>query len=214
MQTYQGATASGTFPTTVSSIITPLSSGSAVSMSAQGSVQLGAGTTIYRNVGPVPIDPCPKYISSTPVFDDKYLISFVDGITGQGSISVMSLNSSKKAVVLATNYSSYNLYHVVTLNQATGLFVSIGQDETFNGTHAAVIAGRSVKSDAYAITFGAPLKYTFYLNYSVDPSIAALSNTTFAIAYYGNSNSQSYVYTRFGKISSEWSYYKHSLCPN
>ena len=182
----------GTFPTVVSSAIKPFVVGTAVSLSATGSAQIGGGTTIYRNVGTIPPDACPKFLAATPVFDDKFLVSYSDGKAGRGYLYVMSVNSTRKATVVASNISLYDLYHVVTLDQGTGLFVSISQDDTYGQPNTAVIAGRSNKNNGYAITFGAKMVYTS--NFSVDPSITVLSNTTFAIAYYYGQE----VWAKFG----------------
>lgn len=185
------------FTASVSSATTSFSAGSAVSIDAAGFVQKGAGTTIYRNIGPIPADTCPKFLSGTAVFEDKYLVSYKNKFTGVGTVYVMEVNSTKKATALNSASNAYDLYHVVTLNKGTGLFVSISQDDTYVTANTAVIAGMSDKSNGYAITFGAPITYDFAGSFSIDPAIVALSNTTFAIAYYGNSPLM--AYTRFGK---------------
>ena len=164
--------------------------GTAVSMSATGAVQTGGGTTIYRDIGMIPFDVCPKYLAATPLFDDKFLVSFSDKATGIGYASVMQVDSAKKATVLSSAQNTHDLYQIVTLNQGTGLFVSISQDYSYK---AALIAGRPSQANNYGITFGNPTIYTPG-QYSFDPSITALSNTTFAIAFFNGLS----VYARHG----------------
>lgn len=166
------------------------------SLTSRGVVQAGGGTTIYKNVGTIPLDSCPKFLSGTAVFDDKFLVSFVDSTTGIGSLNVMQVDASRKAVNLASNTTAYDLYHVVTLNQATGLFVSISQAEYLPpNLGSAIIAGKVNPNSGYSITFGPHASYIAEGNNSVDPSLTALSNTTFAISYYLGTS----VYTRYGK---------------
>ena len=161
-----------------------------MSMSATGSVQVGGGTTIYRGIGTIPFAVCPFYLSATPLFDDKFLVSYADTHTGVGYASVMQVDNSKKATVLSTAENLHDLYHIVTLNQGTGLFITISQDSYKNPV---LIAGRPSLSNNYAITFGMPVIYS--ANASYDPSITALSNSTFVIAYYGVNG----VLARYGK---------------
>lgn len=176
--------------------IGPAAALSAVSLNSAGAVQVGGGTSIYRNVGAFPVDPCPKYLGATPVFDDAYLVSYKTFATGTGMINVMKVDSSRKATVMSSKSNSQDLYKVVTLNQATGLFVSISQAQS-KTTNTAVIAGKVDKVNGYDITYGSETTYSFAASYSFDPTITALSETTFAIAFYGGSPLQ--CYTRWGK---------------
>ena len=174
-----------------------LAGGVAVSLSSTGGIQKGGGTTIYRGVGTIPVDLCPKYLSATPIFDDKYLVSFKSSVTAAGTVSVISIDSSKKSSsILSTANSNQDLYGVVTLDKANGLFASVSQDESKALSNTIVVAGK-VDPTSYAITFGDPYNYEYNNPYSFTPSIAALSSTTFAIAFYaGNAPG---VYTRFCK---------------
>lgn len=165
-------------------------------MTTSGNVQSGGGTSIYRNIGAIPADICPEYLSGTAIFEDKFLVSFMDKGTTAGSLSVMQVDSSMKASILSTTQSIYDLYHVATLNKATGLFVSISQ--AASNPSGAILAG-SVDSK-FAVKFGARAVYSPDGYYSFDPSLTALSNTTFAVAYYTGGNVT--AFTRFGKIIS------------
>jgi hypothetical protein len=165
-------------------------------LNSAGQVQVGGGTSIYRKVGTIPSDPCPKYLGATPVFDDSYLVSYKTLATGAGVINVMQVDSSRKATVVSSKSNAQDLYKVITLNQATGLFVSISQAQS-KTTNTAVIAGKVDKANKYAITYGSETTYSFAASYSFDPTITALSETTFAIAFYAGSPLQ--CYTRWGK---------------
>ena len=167
-----------------------------MSLNSAGEVQVGGGTSIYRKVGTLPTDPCPNYLSATPVFDDSYLVSYKASAAGTGVLSVMQVDSSRKATVVNSKSNTQDLYKVVTLNQATGLFVSISQAQ-LTTVNTAVIAGKVNKASNYAITYGSETTYSFPASYSFDPTITALSETTFAIAFFGGSPYQ--CYTRWGK---------------
>lgn len=130
------------------------------------------------------------------MFDDSYLVSYKSFETGTGVINVMKVDSSNKATVKSSRSNAQDLYHVVTLNQETGLFVTISQATT-KGATTAVIAGKVDKANSYAITYGSETVYSFPAAYSFDPSITALSATTFAIAFYGGTPLT--CYTRWGK---------------
>jgi hypothetical protein len=181
---------------TSSSSLSSLSVGSAVSLNAAGQAQLGAGTSIYRDVGDIPSDLCPKYLSGDAVFEDKYLVSYKNKFTGAGNLYVMEVNASRKATALNYASNEYDLYHVVTLNKGTGLFVSISQDDTYVTANTAIVAGKVDSTNGYAITFGAAVTYNFVNTFSINPAITALSNTTFAIGFYGGKPLT--AYTRFG----------------
>ena len=177
-----------------------LPAGVAVSFSGAGQIQKGGGTSIYRNVASIGIqsDPCPKYLSASSIFDDKYLVSFKSAVTGMGAMSVMSVDVSKKtSSVLSTASVSTDLYGVVVLNQATGLFASISQDESRSLTTSFVTAGQVDSNNNYKITFGNTVDYGHLSPYSFAPAITPLSTTTFAIAFY--SGIAPSVYTRFCK---------------
>ena len=176
-----------------------LAGGVAVSLSPTGSIQKGGGTTIYKGVGTIPSDKCPKYLKATPIFDDKYLVTFKSSVTAAGTVSVVQIDSSKKSSsILSTASGTQDLYGLVTLDKANGLFASISQDENKDLSTTIVIAGR-VDAKSYAITLGAPYNYDFNSKYSFSPSIAPLSSTNFAIVFYAGASPG--AYTRFCKKS-------------
>lgn len=168
------------------------------SMTSTGGVQAGGGTTIYKGVGTIPTSACPKYLSAAAVFNDKFIVSNADRATGLGTVRVLSIDSSRKGTSLGTNTSSSNdMYQVSTLNQATGLFITISQGDGPYGNKkkSAIIAGKVNPATGYSIAFGSPVSYVDDALYgSIAPSLTSLSNTSFAFVYYMNSD----VYTRYG----------------
>ena len=193
--------ATNTFPTfssiyNIEGSSSSMIDGRAVSLTPTGGVQIGAGTSIYRGVGEIPPDACPKYLSGTPLFNNKFLVSYTDAATMNGVISVMSIDESRKSSVVATSQSKYDLYHILTLDQETGLFITISQDQGYPkpANTSVVMAGKS-DSTNYAISYGTPIRYSD--KSSLDPSICALSKTSFSIGYFGFNYDP---YTRFGTL--------------
>lgn len=175
----------------------------AASISATGHLQQGAGTTIYKNIGAIPATGCPKYLSGTAVFNDEYIVSYKNKITGQASVHVMTVNENRETTVLSTAFQNVDMYDIVTLNKGTGLFVSISQDDTWpvSSNSEVIIAGKVGPAPDYVITFGASTHYGLPSTSSIDPAITALSNTTFAIAYFSpvaQGQSALRCWTRFG----------------
>ena len=95
---YQSSAISGSF---LAAVTTSTPEVGGASLTSRGIVQAGGGTTIYKNVGTIPPDSCPKFLSGIAVFDDKFLVSFVDSTTGIGSLNVMQVDASRKAIKLA-----------------------------------------------------------------------------------------------------------------
>ena len=180
----------------LATLSTNLFGGVPVSISATGQVQQGGGTTIYKNIGAINTVQCPYYMSGTAIYEDIFLVSYENKVTGQGTINVMSVDSNRNTNLLNTSFISHDLYGLVTLNKGTGLFASISQNGALVGTDPVVIAGSVNKKKGYSINFGPATLYS--TGASVDPSITSLSNTTFAIAYFA---CHYYAYTKFGTSS-------------
>jgi hypothetical protein len=161
----------------------------AVSFAVDGTIQTGAGTTIYRNLGTLS-NTCPKYLKVNALFEEEFLVTNshysgsskysmqvvkVDPVT-KNATSMNSLSASASALL--------DLYGVEVLNQDTGLFITISQNNFDTSSQTAqVAAGKVDRSSGYAITLGAGTIYSDY-SYSLQPVITRLSNTTFAIGYY------------------------------
>ena len=183
---------------TISSAATTSSVGGA-SMTSKGGVQAGGGTTIYKAVGTIPTSACPKYLSAAAVFDNKFIVSNADRSSGLGTVRVMQIDSSRKGTTLASNTSNSDLYQVATLNQGTGLFITISQGDGQYGLKkkSAIIAGKVNPAKGFAISLGSPISYVDdALFSSIGPSLTTLSNTSFAFTYYMNVT----VYTRYGAL--------------
>jgi hypothetical protein len=58
--------------------------GFAASLSTSGALQLGGGTSVYKNLYQL-AGVCAKSTIMQPLFDSSYLLSFVDGVKGAGS---------------------------------------------------------------------------------------------------------------------------------
>jgi hypothetical protein len=55
--------------------------GLAASLSATGTLQLGAGTSVYQDLYQLPAV-CAKATAMEPVFDSSYVMTFIDGVKG------------------------------------------------------------------------------------------------------------------------------------
>ena len=159
-----------------------------MSISSTGQIQLGGGTSIYRNVGILPTTMCPKYLSAAPLYDNTYLVGYASATKTTSDLRVVQYDpTTKKATTLAAASATQMIdaYATTTLSQSTGLFVTIAQNQVSDKAGAYLVAGRSDKGKDYQLTFGEKKMYT--QGYSLSPSITALSKTTFAIAYYNSS---------------------------
>lgn len=184
---------------TVSAAATTSNVGGA-SMTSKGGVQAGGGTTIYKAVGQIPTSACPKYLSASAVFDNKFIVSNADRATGLGTVRVMQIDSSRKGTTLASNTSGSDMYLVATLNQGTGLFITMSQglDGKYGGPiqKGAIIAGKVNPAKGFGISLGSPAPYLVEPFGSIAPSMTSLSNTSFAITYYQEQK----VYSRYGAL--------------
>lgn len=163
-----------------------------VSFTDTGSIQPGAGTSIYVNQSTLTLS-CPSYIDVDAIFDSSYLVSSTNEKESKGIISVVQVSDSNEIQVLKSNTINYNLYQVATLNQQSGLIVFITQDLSETSNTGFVVAANA-EADG-SLTQGTALGYTSD-TYSVSPSIIRLSDTSFAISYYVEGSS--FLATRYG----------------
>ena len=172
-----------------------ISKGTALSLTSSGLFQAGAGTTVYKNILPLNVK-CPKYIDLDSVYDDAYIFFHGYANTRTSVFDIITVNTANFTGQASQSVSvPYFLYEVATLSQSQGIFVSISQD--FDGTllDAIVVAGK-VAANKTAISIGKPSPYQkLAADYSVDPRISRLSETTFAVTYFTKTN----VATRYGK---------------
>jgi len=168
-------------------------------MADSGAVQAGGGTSIYLDTlsgnEMMMMMRCPKYISMSALYGDKYLVSFSNA--DNSSASVLQVVSSKraspqKASVAGSFYTPFSIYKHITLNETSGLFVIVTQDFSSVDNMAVVIAGR-VRPDIAEISYGPPVIYN-PANYSVTPDVSKLDASSFAIVYYNGTN----ILTRTG----------------
>lgn len=158
--------------------------GHAVSFASNGNLQLGAGTSIYRNVAQIEAK-CPHYTSICAVHSDMYLISYANQITLNSTLLVVQTSSggtSETGVVKTVLDNKFFIYKTVALSTSTGLFVSICQGYSSTANTAYVVAG-TVNSTTSKITLSA-YPELFIEGYSIAPTIVALSETTFFIIYF------------------------------
>lgn len=194
LQYYQGAAIS-VFTAQSSN----LAGGKVVSLAADGSVQNGAGTSIYKNIVDVATS-CPKYLSMDAMLGDAYLISstnsFTDSTLTKTTLSVVTVGATTPDQGVIPNVPKVvdnPIVEVLTLNSDSGLFVGLCQDIDPDVATDFIVAGTVDKTNKYAISD--LIKSPQYGgNYSVEPSITRLSDTEFAIAYYGDDD----VKTRYG----------------
>jgi hypothetical protein len=60
-------------------------SGKVVSLAADGTVQAGAGTSIYKNIVDVTLT-CPDFLSMDSMFGNTYLMSYATEVTKKASL--------------------------------------------------------------------------------------------------------------------------------
>jgi len=177
-----------------------ISRGKVVSLDSAGGLQLGGGTSIYKNVVDVTAD-CPSYLSMDSVFGNTYVISYANKVTNQATLQVVKVNSGSPNVGALVNSekTTYYISEIATLDSAAGTFVGVCQDFNATGESAYIVAGK-IDPTTYEITLvrsDTPYADT----YSVDPSITRLSDTNFAVAYYNFNPAK--IATRFGSVDTD-----------
>lgn len=168
-----------------------------MSFDSDGALQVGAGTTIYKDTLTT-TSSCPRYLDTVAVHSNLYVSSYCENGTNPCTLLVTSTGAA--APNTAVNMSSYNfdfdIYDIVTLSQDEGTFVAISQDTTDEST-AIVIAGK-VSPEGF-IHMGTETFYIEDNSYSLSPSIVRLSDNSFAIGYLDYINAA--ALTRYGLFS-------------
>jgi hypothetical protein len=121
-------------------VIPSTSIGYGLSMAISGKSLVGAGTSIYKDIASLTTS-CPKYLSSDPMFDSDYLMTYYDSIQGTSTVVLMELSNPRDTNVLSSSTLQSEVYDIATLNQETGIFVAINQDFDETEDTATVIAG-------------------------------------------------------------------------
>ena len=172
--------------------------GSAVSVTSEGKIRSGGGTSIYTNIATLTAT-CPTYLDIEPVYENFFVLSYVDELTGGSILSVMILDQINEGVFVSSTPYQYKVYEIATLSQSDGTFVGISQDISSIDNDLAIVFIGKVSSDGKTITFGSPVVYSPD-QYSLNPACSRLSDNSFAITYYNDVNSQHYLSTRAGFI--------------
>ena len=112
-------------PTSSSSTLSTSSNsvGKGVSLLNNGAAQLGAGTSIFRNISSISAV-CPSYLSMDAVYESVYLISYGSsydsGSTQYSTLEVVQVPQSNEATVVQKIASQYSFYEIVTLSMKDG----------------------------------------------------------------------------------------------
>ena len=164
-------------------------------------MQQGGGTSIYKSIWDTS-ESCPNYLNSIPILTSHYLISYsTSGDKTTLKVIKVGENPLEETTEVHTAYyeEDYNLYKIVTLDQSSGIFVSISQDVSNVTETAYVMIGRVTVSadDEYNIVYGSKVQYADI--FSLNPMVTSLSSVAFAISYYDNST----IATRYGVIDSQ-----------
>lgn len=178
-------------------ISTSLNFGSAVSLTNDGKLRAGGGTSIYTKVLELTAE-CPKFYDIDAVFDSSYLVSFFDANAGSSSLQVVQMSAVNQGDISFTTSYTGQIYEIVTLSQKDGTFVAIEQDSSADTNTANVFVGK-VAPDGKSISLGTPVRYSSDV-FSMNPAISRLSNTAFAISYFETAENVPIVSTRAGNI--------------
>eukprot|EP01034_Spumella_vulgaris_P030953 gene30953-38253_t len=93
--------------------------GSVVSLSAIGSIQTGAGTSIYKNIADISAK-CPSYLSMDAVYENAYLISYANKVSFTSTLQVVQVaDTPNTAKVVSTLDTPYDFYDIITLSTGT-----------------------------------------------------------------------------------------------
>jgi hypothetical protein len=159
--------------------------GKGVSIGSDGLVQVGAGTSVYYDRVPSLDDRCPKYLSMTGIHSGYYLVSYGNSYSNNATLSLLAVDDDEmhEGRELSQLHTPYALYEVELMSLSSGLFVAIAQDMTPNAQTAYVILGRAdIHTGHVEIFENSRIAYTD--QYSLDPDLTVLNETTFAIAFY------------------------------
>ncbi len=171
-----------------------ISSGTPVSFNQQGSLQIGGGTTIYKNSTSF-FEACTKYTKINAVFDNIYVYSSSNS-NGGTLFKVIQVGSSptNTKVISSTFISAYEFYEIITLSQTQGLLVGVTQDSSVTNSTAFLVALK-VNPTTYAIEYGSSVLYSSS-EFSEGPQLSRLYETSFSMIYYLTDSIK--VATRYG----------------
>lgn len=132
---------------------------------------------------------CPAYPTMVAINSNTYLLAYADKATEKSTLQLVQVTETASGVSAKVIYSvtdvNYYIYELALLPGDDAVFVAICQDVSTNDETAYVLAGK-VNIAAPTITLtNSPVQYADM--YTVTPSIEALSETGFVIAYYNYS---------------------------
>lgn len=174
--------------------------GKAVSFTSEGALQVGAGTTFYNNVLPsalVGAGECAGSPSLAAFANNVYLLSYTHSSTHSSTLKLLQVSNTKEATLLTSLASNYFIFEVVPLDEVAGSFLAICQDFSSTEETAYLVLGY-VDASKKTISLVDSSKTLYTTGFSADPSLVALSSTSFALAYYTSSPSDAVL--RYGTI--------------
>lgn len=179
-QYYDQSTITTTYGTSV-----PSNSGKVVSFTSTGSLQVGAGSSLYNNVlsGLIGSEVCPAFSSMDALSGNRYLLSYAHKSstgTPSSTLQVLSLSAPNTATVGAVVTVAYNIYSIITLDPA-GSFLAVCQDSSDTTETAYLLLGSVTGT---VISVSDPVMYAE--TYSMAPSAIALSSSSFVLGYVNN----------------------------
>lgn len=133
------------------------------------------------------------------VYENAYLVSHTDVKGKQTTLQVVTVDDStpNAGVIHDSILVAYSIAELATLSTTSGLFVGICMDNDGDNVMDYIIAGKvDANTGSISPTLGQSKPYGGV--YSMSPTITRLSDTSFAIAYFGDGTT---VNTRYGKKS-------------
>ena len=155
-----------------------------MSVTGNGEVRVGGGTTIYRDVADI-APTCPKYIDLDAIFESYFISSYSDkGGSETSTLQLIHMDAVNKVEVVYEATRAADVYEVTTLSQSGGTFVAVEQDMSSEDDSAFVFAGR-VLADGSKFSLGQQEQYSDDM-FSLNPVITRLTDTSFAMSYYAS----------------------------
>jgi hypothetical protein len=194
--------------------------GVGLSFTSSGSLQVGGGTTLYKNIVSIQAN-CPNYLSmismSLGTNNQYYLASYANKQAFNSTLQLIEMTSgtTSSGTVLEILSVGYYIYEIVTLSSTSGIFLAICQDFSSSSNQAYLLMGKvSSASTSASPTISISSSKVFYSTsqYSVTPQLIALSQSSFALAYYDSDIDVNLplAVTRYGK----YGLYYYERCPS
>jgi hypothetical protein len=185
--------------TTYNTALPTTTAGKAVSFTSSGGLQTGAGSSLYLNVSSnfVGSDACPAYLSMDSFDNNLYLYAYANKETYKSTLQLLQMTSAREAKLLATTTVDYFVYELAALDKSKNSFIMVCQDYSNSSETAYVVSG---SVDMSSLDISVLDEQIYAANFSVDPAVTRLSDSSFAIAYYNTDPSM--LATRVGTVDS------------